>query len=321
MGVNTFEHAYPFDPTYGYSREELLQVPAPEIPEDFESFWQEAFRHTLKQEPRPKRSRPRLSPDGWKIQKIHYTSTDNVRIGGWLVTPAEGPIRRGFVIGHGYGGRDAPDLHLPFDESALLFPCSRGISQSPHPPISSDPQWHVLHNIQDRNRYVLKGCVQDTWMGVTVLEMLFPQVKGHIGLLGISFGGGIGAMAAAWDSRIGKAHFNIPTFGNQPLRLELPTVGSGASVRRLHAKEPEVVEETLRYYDAASSASFIGIPVHCACAHFDPMVAPPGQFAVYNSVAAPKELFELQAGHFLYPEMHAEQAELVVELARFFTEL
>ncbi len=321
MGVKTFPHSYPFDPSYGYSRSELLDVPPPEIPDDFQPFWEAALQEALHHNPRPKRSRARVGLDGWRIQKIQFRSTQNALIGGWLVTPSEGPVRRGFVVGHGYGGREGPDLHLPFDESALLFPCCRGISLSPNPPISADPQWHVLHNIHDRNRYVLRGCVQDTWVSVSVLVTLFPQVKGHIGLLGISFGGGIGAMAAAWDSRIGKAHFNIPTFGNQPLRLKLPTVGSGESVQRFHTKHPEAVEETLRYYDAASSASFIQVPVHCACAHFDPMVAPPGQFAVYNAVQTEKQLFELQAGHFLYPSQHAEQAELVMELCRFFTDL
>ncbi|MEZ5576382.1 MAG: hypothetical protein R3F44_12440 [Candidatus Competibacteraceae bacterium] len=38
--------------------------------------------------------------------------------------------------------------------------------------------------------------------------------------------------------------------------------------------------------------------MHVAAARFDPAVPPPGQFAVYNALAGPKELFVLRAGHF-----------------------
>lgn len=321
MRLAPLTHSFEFDPSYGYSREDLLAVGTPDIPADYESFWQKAYRKALRCKPDPNRSETRRGVNGWRIEHITYASTDGVRIGGWLLVPGEGPVRRAFIVGHGYGGRDAPDSHLPFDDAAILFPCCRGISRSPHPPISSEPRWHVLHNIQDPNRYVLKGCVQDMWVGVTVLEELFPEAIGHIGLLGISFSGGIGSMATAWDPRIQRAHFNIPTFGHQPLRLTLPTVGSGASVREFHQKEPALVEKTLAYYDAASAASFIQVPVHCACAHFDPMVAPPGQFAVYNSLPGEKHLYELRAGHFTYPTQHQQQAELIFELSRFFADL
>lgn len=70
-------------------------------------------------------------------------------------------------------------------------------------------------------------------------------------MIGVSFGGGIGAMALAWDRRIARAHFNVPSFGNQPLRLKLQTMGSGAAVRSAHMRNRETVERTLAYYDAA----------------------------------------------------------------------
>lgn len=62
------------------------------------------------------------------------------------------------------------------------------------------------------------------------------------------------------------------------------------------------VVETLAYYDAAVAARYIRQPMHLAAARFDPAVAPPGQFAVYNGLPGPKELFVLNAGHFEHPE-------------------
>lgn len=314
-------HPYPFDPSYVHTLEDLLTVPTPPIPEDYEGFWRNAYEQIASLKTNPRVSSPRAIKQGWQVQDVHFRSTDGVQIGGWLLTPLIGPIERGFVVGHGYGGREGPDIHLSFKNAALFFPCCRGISRSPHPPISSDPQWHVLHNIQDRDRYILRGCVEDTWLAVTALAEIVPDASDRIGYLGISFGGGVGAMACAWDERIRRAHFNIPSFGNQLLRLTFPTVGSGASVQRLHRKEPRIVEKTLGYYDAAAAARFMQQPAHLACALFDPAVAPPGQFAIHNSIPGEKELFVLEAGHYPHPTETIEHTRLTADLTRFFAKL
>jgi cephalosporin-C deacetylase len=145
-------------------------------------------------------------------------------------------------------------------------------------------------------------------------------VAGRIGFLGISFGGGIGAMALAWDPRVNRAHLNVPSFGNHPVRLRCRTVGSGEAVRAYAARGLDPMP-TLAYYDAASAARQIRIPVHCALAGFDPAVAPPGQFSIFNALAGEKELFPLQAGHFPYPEAEHEERRLLGELERFFARL
>lgn len=314
-------HAYPFDPSYGYGREELLAVDAPVEPPDFEEFWWARYERAMAVDPLPEMRRKGPANKGWQVHDFFYRSTDGAKIGGWMLLPATGVVERVVVVMHGYAGREEPDFHWCFENTALVFPCARGIGRSPHPPVSSDPMWHVLHDIQDRDRYVLGGCVDDVWLAVSAALRLFPQAVGRVGLIGVSFGGGIGAMALAWDRRIARAHFKVPSFGNQPLRLSLKTTGSGAAVRSAHQSNREVVERTLAYYDAAVAARRIRVPVLFACAGFDPMVAPPGQFAIYNAVPGEKSLFELRAGHFEYPGQAREEKELLRKVHRFFADL
>jgi cephalosporin-C deacetylase len=228
------------------------------------------------------------------------------------------PARRGFLVGHGYGGIERPDFELPCDDAAYLVPCFRGLSRSRRPPISDDPHWHVLHDIHLRDRYILGGCVEDLWTGVSALLQIHGELQGRIDYMGISFGGGIGALALPWEPRIARAQLNMPTFGHHPLRLRLPTTGSGAAVQAFARRHLHVVE-TLAYYDAAIAARRIRQPVHVAAALFDPVVAPPGQFAIYNALPGPKELFVLKAGHFDYPEAAAENRKLLSELRGFFS--
>ncbi len=137
--------------------------------------------------------------------------------------------------------------------------------------------------------------------------------------MGISFGGGVGALAMPWDSRLERVHLNVPTFGHQSLRLRLSTTGSAAALQRYAARHGNRnTLATLRYYDAAIAARYMDRPVHVAAARFDPMVAPPGQFAIYNALNGERQLYVLDAGHFDYPQYRRQQQALMEELRAFF---
>jgi len=315
-----FEHTYPFDPSYGYSLDRLLTVEPPEEPEDFEPFWLDRYERALGVEPSPDIRPSSMPHPRFRVHDLEYASTEEFRIRGWLLTPLLGPPRRGLILGHGYGGIDGPPRDLPLEDAAYLVPCFRGIGLSRRPPISENPIWHVLHDIHLRDRYILGGCVDDIWTGVSALIRLFPGLAGHLGYLGISFGGGLGAMALAWDPRLARGHLNVPSFGHQPLRLTLPTIGSGAAVQDF-ARKHGGMPDALRYFDSALAARHIRQPMHIAAALFDPAVAPPGQFAVYNAIPGEKHLFVLEAGHFDYPDRNLQEAELIEELGDFLAPL
>lgn len=316
--MTAFKHDFPFDPAYGQTLEQLLEVESPLPPEDFADFWNERYRRASSLDPDARITRVRTAR-GRELHDLSYRSTGDVSINGWVLTPEDGRVERGFICGHGYGGIAAPDYTLPFANAALFFPSLRGLGRSTLAEVSADPMRHVLSGIEDRSRYIHGGCVDDTWLAVSALEQLFPGVEDRIGLLGISFGGGIGMMALPWDHRIRAAHFEVPSFGNQPLRLTLPTVGSGAAVIRHHERHPEILE-TLRYFDSAAAARFADVPVQIAAAAFDPVVAPPGQFAVYNSLPEDKRsLIVLEAGHFEYPNQGSDREKVLGEVAKHFS--
>ncbi len=318
--MSLLNHSYHFDPSYGYCLETLLKVPIPTEPDDFQQFWQSRYGKALMANSDIKLSEDKACHADFAVRDIVYQSTDSFSIGGWLLTPKASRPRKGMVIGHGYGGRDAPDFDFPSRDTAFIFPCFRGLSRSACHGVSSNPAYHVLHDIDKPDRYILGGCVEDIWIAVSALLQICPELEGHIGYQGTSFGGGIGAMAVAWDPRIQLAALNVPSFGCQALRLGLATTGSGAAVSMYHRRHGNVMD-TLQYYDAALSAQHISIPVHVAAALFDPVVAPPGQFAVYNGLTGPKQLFVATAGHFDFPGREEQESKLLNELKTFFDPL
>ncbi|MDO9011410.1 MAG: acetylxylan esterase [Gallionella sp.] len=316
-----FTHGYDFDPTCGMNLAQLLDIVPPEPPADFTTFWERRYAAALTVSPHSCIQASGCMLKGHVVHDLRYLSTGGVEISGWLLIPEDGKVSRGLIIGHGYNGREAPDEPLAVDEAALLFPCFRGLGRSPLANVSPEPYQHVLHDIQNRERYILGGCVEDLWLAVAALLELFPEVAGRIGYSGISFGGGIGALAAPWDSRIQRLHLQIPTFGHHALRLTLPCVGSGESVRIFQRQHDFNIMETLAYYDAASAARYLRIPTLVAAARFDPAVPPSGQFAIYNAIPEKlRHLFVLDAGHFDYPCQEQQMQEMNRELACFFME-
>ena len=314
-----FQHEYSFDPSYGYDLEKLKSIAPPEAPEDFAEFWQERYAKVIGLETNPVLGEEK-AVGKWIVRTLAYQSTDQITIRGWVLLPADGKIERGFVCGHGYGGIEGPDFDLPFENAVLFFPCLRGLGASTGYGISSDPNWHVLHDIDKPDEYIHGGCVEDFWLGVSAMLELFPELEGHIGMLGVSFGGGIGMLALPWDDRVQRAHFEVPSFGHHPLRLTLETCGSGGAVNAYQRRKGNVLD-TLQYYDAATAATFAKVPVQIAVALFDPFVAPPGQFAIYNALPGEKGLFLLSAGHFEYDGQEEEREQMIHAIETFFSQL
>jgi cephalosporin-C deacetylase len=310
------QHDFPFDPKYGYDLDALLKVDAPAGPDDFESFWRATYRQT-RETPLKFASRPIDGPDHLDVFEVEFDSLDGVRIGGWMTVPRGKAVTRGVVVSHGYGERASYDPTVAGPTAAAIFPCARGLGRSRTPAIPPDVPSHVRHGIESRQTYVHRGCAADIWAAASALLGAMPGVASCLDYIGGSFGGGIGALALPWDDRFRRAFLDVPSFGQYPIRLKHPCVGSGESVRRCSLEHPEVID-VLKYFDAATAARFIRIPTLVAPALFDPAVHPPGQFAVYNAIPANKELFVRQTGHFDWPGGAEENERLQKRIDKWF---
>lgn len=314
--LTMFQHDFPFDPTYGYDEAALLQVPAPEGPADFDDFWRATFDEAMAP-PLNLAVEPIGSPrEGVELFHVSYDSLGGVRIGGWLTRPRGVEPVRAVVVGHGYGGRAEPGFDLPGPPAATIQYCARGFHRSARADLPNESTRHVTHGIESRETYIHRGCVADTWRAASALIEWMSDLAPTLQYHGGSFGGGIGALALPWDARFTRAFLDVPSFGNYPLRVTLPCNGSGHWVTRYWEKHPEALD-VLAYFDAATAARRITIPVLVAVAKFDPAVAPPSQCATYNGLAGPKELVWRRSGHFEAPTK-AEDDRLVNEaVARF----
>jgi len=309
--------AVAFDATYGHSVAELMSFSAPnDPPADFDEVWQTVRNDALGVDPAPEIGPWRQESGAGgpvEVADMHLRSWTGVRLRGWLVRSA-GTVRRALVIGHGYGGRAEPDLSIPAGCLSLQV-VARGLPGSEVAGIGITGATHVLSGITSFITYSHTGAVADQWVATSVLRDLAPGVP--IGYQGGSFGGGIGALAAAFEDRWDALQVTVPSFGNHPLRLGLRCTGSGEAVRGYAATHPGVLA-VLRYVDAATAATRVRVPVLCVAAAADPSVPPPGQFAIATSFAGPTWLHVLPAGHAEWPGSAEVQAEAAGHVADFW---
>lgn len=264
-------------------------------PADFDEFWRGMYARARAVEPGARWVRELAREPGWRLSEVRFTSTDGLDLGAFLFEP-DGGVDRVVVSLPGYGGAAEPFDPLRRPGLAELTLVPRGMPVLSEldgvPNVGAE---HVLHGIGSRETYVIGGCVQDVWVAITAARELFPGA-GRVDLRGGSFGGGLGALALPWDERITAGALTVPTFGNHPARLRTPCTGSGESVRLLAERDPGVID-VVRYFDAATAASRVQVPVLVGAARVDPAVPPVGQFAIYEALAGPKMLLELTAGH------------------------
>ncbi len=295
-------HDLPFDPTYGYALPDLLKVgpPAPE-PAGFDAYWQDRYSRAIALQPRFEITETKPHAPYRRTFLVRIATDGHPELSGWIDIPADQPIEAGLVMLHGYGGRpEGPEQAVFIENCAVISPGLRGLAPSLIDGLSADAMKHVLTGIEDRNTYVLGGCIEDVWFATTTLLNAFPECAANLNLIGCSFGGGIGLLALAFDPRFRMAHFSVPTFGNHPLRATLPCLGSGEAIRLRYQTDPGILD-TLAYFDSATAAKRVRIPVSASPALFDPAVPPPGQFAACNALAGPTTLFVKKAGHFDHP--------------------
>ena len=317
--MSKIQHNYDFDPTHGFTLEQLLQVAAPPEPDDFADFWQQVYEQSLAG------SKNYQIREIWsrlpevKLFEVRFLSLDEKIITMWLSRPK---VSYGAIVyGQGYGNGVWP---IQDEYFTVCTVASRGLGPSTQLEIPWEVRQHVVHGIQSRDTYVWRGVIGDHFAATTLLLRIFPDCIENLNYRGVSMGGAIGVMTLAWDKRFRSGAIDIPTFGNHPLRVTLKCIGSGAGISEYYARHPECLA-VLQYFDAAIAAKYVNMPIICSPAKFDPMVPPAGQFAIANSLPeASRQIFITEAGHFNYPadyEMRVKIDQAIHKLFQYPEEL
>jgi cephalosporin-C deacetylase len=284
------------DGTFGYTLEELLKIEAPPPPEDFAEFWEETYRLATARVPDYRVEKEIWSPDaGVKILQVRFRSYDGFDIGMWIARPESST--GGLVIGQGYGNPSAPPTTRN-PGLTVAMPCIRGLGISQCALIPWKTSAHAGYGIRSRETYVIRGAVTDIWEATSVLADMFPDTASNLNYSGGSLGGGLGAILLPWDKRFKAGEINVPTLAG-PMQFAFPVSGENpGATRRNAALSDPVCMRALSYFDGASAARRIMIPILMTPALSDKSNPPPAQFAIANAIPEEYRILRIrEVGH------------------------
>ena len=312
------EHNFPFDPTYGFTEEQLLQIKTNDPrPEDFEDFWRNLYRKTISFTPSYHVEDELWSPNPYsKIYRVRFQTFDGFSIAMWVVRPEHS--LGGLLIGQGYGHMVMPPTGEREDWTIAL-PNIRGLGLSQCGKIPWEISKHCIYEVRNKEKFIITGAVIDLWTALSVVADMFPDTKDNWNYSGGSLGGGLGAIGMPWDPRIKSAELNVPTLAG-PYQFQFQLLASPqdpAAIRARSALADPAAMETFHYCNAVTAASKFNIPVLMTPALFDPSNPPPAQFAIANAIPKDKLILRIrETGHFAPTEKDKNILEPELEKIR-----
>lgn len=311
----TIEHNFSFDPTCGYTREQLLAVKGTEPTEKFIKFWQDTYDLTMNVKLDYQVEGEVWSPnENVRIYRVRFRNWDDVEIVTWIARPEHST--GGLLIGQGYGNMATPPTGSD-PGMTIVLPNVRGLGFSQHKDIPWEPGKHAAYGSGSQETYVIRGCIADLWMAARVMIDMFPDTADNLCYNGGSLGGGMGALAVAFDPRIKAAHLNVPTLGGR-IQFDFPAMkGDPAGARQAIALGSPEGMEVMSYFDASAAAHLIKVPTLVTPALFDPSVPPPAQFAVANSIPEEFRIMRIrEVGHFAATDRDKELEKDLQEIEK-----
>lgn len=289
--------------------------PTTTLPEDFESFWNEAKAKAAKV---PMLVRERYAPEESDDRvDVYYVRIQSYRPGNYVygvlsVPNTEGPhpaiLRLPGAAVRKFSGIDP----LAYEGFIVLNIGVHGI------PVDQDSEMYrqlengamsgyVLKGIENRDTYYYKR----TYMGcVRAVDYLCSRIDvdaSRIACYGGSQGGMLSIVTAALDKRISALFAYFPAF------CDVTGYYYGRSGGWPHLfidRSDPLIEkkiEVSKYYDVVNFSRFLTQPGFYAWGFNDIVCCPSSTFSAYNVITAPKTLrVAHDTGHWLYPWQSAE---------------
>jgi len=287
-------------PIYDMPLQELVAYkPALTRQDDLDLFWQRTLAEAKRAPLNATLQRTPYPAIGCEVYRLTYDGWRGARICAWYLRPGGDGLFPGLVQYHGYSGSKADVfgyLGWALQGYAVLAVDVRGQSGESNDP-GIYPGGHVkgwmTQGITDPETYYYRGVYVDC---VRALDWLAEQPEvdaAHIGVMGMSQGGGLTLAVAALDARPALAMPEMPYlchFGRAvEVAMRQPYLEIPEYLRRWPDRE-QTVWKTLSYFDNMNLAQRITCPVLMTVGLQDDICPPSSVYGAFNWLECPKEM-------------------------------
>lgn len=291
-----------------------MELFAPDLPEDFDSFWAEAAAEVRSE---PFDFRRSFSNDfdypGFRVETIDFRGMGGATLHGWIAYPENAKRLPGFVwippygreslLPNSYGTRDGMvSLSLNFFGHEAFYEETYRMERG-----------YMALGVESPESYVFRQMIQNAMIAARVLQSLPEADEERIGAAGMSQGGGLAIWLGALSPVIRAVCADMPFYcairqalGRQAYRYPLKELTDFADTIPLGT---ERVYNTLSYFDTMHFATRCKVPTQVSYGTKDPSCRPDQVTSCYEALPGEKRLLVYETGHDWIEDMAPNNLE------------
>jgi len=264
-------------------------------PADFESFWHNAMLELAQVKPQYKVTEmPDSSKDGRRVFLVEMKSLDNMTIRGWLTEPIDKNKNKKFAVLLGLPGYQVT-LGPMFgtDPDIAIFTLNIRGSGYSRDEINVRRENYIILNIEDKNKYVLRGAIMDC---VRAVDFIYsrPELRhDNIIATGGSLGGFLAVALSSVDKRINFCSAANPILSdirNLVHEVDWPFIDIRKYVSTRPGLTMDKVLNNMDYFDAKNFATDLECPTLVGMGLVDNIAPPNNVYTLYNGIRARKHI-------------------------------
>ncbi|HZY37247.1 MAG TPA: acetylxylan esterase [Mucilaginibacter sp.] len=263
-------------------------------PADFDAFWQQSKAELAKVKPEYKVTEIANCKDNRRVFEVEMRSLDGLLIRGFLTEPKNHSKTKKFAVLLGLPGYQvALGPMYGSDPDIAIFTLNiRGNGYS-RDVISVRRESYIVLNLEDKNRYVLRGAIMDC---VRAVDFIYsrPELRhDNIIAAGGSLGGFLAIATSGVDNRINFCSAANPIMcdvRNLPHEVDWPLIDINLYIKTRPGLTMDKVMDNLDYFDGKNFASGIKCPTLVGLGMVDNIAPPDHVYNMYNEIRADKHI-------------------------------
>jgi cephalosporin-C deacetylase len=264
-------------------------------PADFEAFWHTAMTDLSKVKPEYKITElPDSSKDGRKVYEVEMKSLGNLVVRGFLTEPVTKNKNKKFAVLLGLPGYQVTlgPMSGSDPDIAIFTINTRGQGYS-RDVINVRRENYILLDLEDKNKYVLRGAVMDCVRAVDFI-CTRPELRhDNIIATGGSLGGFLAIATSAVDKRIAFCSAANPILSDVRswvYEVDWPFIDIRKYINTRPGLTMEKVLNNLDYFDTKNFAPDLKCPTLVGLGELDNIIPPNNVYAMYNNIRADKHI-------------------------------
>ena len=264
-------------------------------PADFDAFWQKTKDELAQVKPEFKCTEvPDSNKEGRRVFLVEMKSLGGLTVRGWLTEPATKNKNKKFVVLLGLPGYQVSlkPLYGTDPDVAILSLNIRGQGNS-RDVINVRRETYITLNIEDKNKYVLRGAIMDCIRAVDFIYTR-PELR-HENILAVggSLGGYLAVATSSLDKRISFCSAANPILSdvrNLVKEVDWPFRDIKKYVDTRPGLTFDKMLNTMDYFDAKNFATNLNCPTLVGLGLVDNIAPPNNVYTLYNGIRSQKHL-------------------------------